>query len=80
MCYEASIRSPYATDLFSVDKVVFGTEFLCSFNNLVSRTQSPCIHVAGGELLAEAGCPAGLDDIDDVAQCRIYMRRISVFE
>ncbi|MFQ9020434.1 MAG: hypothetical protein ACLR6J_01355 [Parabacteroides merdae] len=31
---------------------------------------SPCIYVAGGELLAEAGCSAGLDDINDVAQCR----------
>lgn len=80
LCHEATVGCPYATDLFSVDKVVFGTEFLCSFDDLVSCTLSPCIYVAGGELLAEAGCSAGLDDINDVAQCRIYVRRIPVFE
>ena len=67
LCHESTVRRSDTTDLFGIDEAMFCAELLCALDNLVSRTFTPGIDVACGEFLSEAGCPAGLDDVNDVS-------------
>ena len=49
------------------------TEPLGAFDNLIGCTSAPGVDVAGGELLSEAGCSAGVEDIDHIAHRGIHV-------
>ena len=78
--HEAAIRGADATDLVAVDEGMLLAETLGALDDLVGRHLTPGVHVARGEFLPEAGRPAGLQDIDDVAQRGVGVGRVAALE
>ena len=80
LCHKTTIRSTNTSNLLGIDESMFLTEFLGSFDDILCRTFTGCIHMAGTKFLTETTGTTRLHHIYHIAKSSIRMMWITALE
>ena len=75
--HKAAVAGPDAAHAGAVGKVVGAAEFLGALDDVLSDALAGGVDVSRRPLLAAARASAGVDDVDDIALCGVYLMRVA---